>query len=226
MFFDKSAAKDALKDADTYATVLLAIVLDYLPEGDDDLATLDVDEVVDRMERDFDIRIPDENVCRINAAAIALTTDYWASDFNTLKALALAFDNGDLGEHATGGQEPVDACQLLWAIMEISIIAGGMGEEGSFEETADSLTPRVTDAVNRVIDSEAEDKDDFDPFEDDGLEDKLHVPYYGRYINAGLMRLVGQVMLLAGKDTKKRAVLRDHCNELLAGNGLQLEDEQ
>ena len=225
MFFDRTAAREALKDTGSYATVLLAIVLDYLPEGEDDLATLDVDEVVDRLEKDFSVKIPDENVCKINAATIALTTDYWATDSRTFKAVALAFDTGDIGELASGDDEPVDACQLLWAIMEISIITGGIGEEGSFEDTADYLSERVTAMINKVVDSEAEDKDDLDLDDDDGLEDTLHIPYYGRYINARLMMLAGQVMQLAGKDKNKRTVLREHCNELLAENGLQLDED-
>lgn len=209
--FDASEAKKALEYVDTFSIVLLAIALAYLPEGEDDLASVDVDQLVEELEARFDAKIPDENVNKLNAAITLLTTDYIYTDVNVLKAVALTLDDGDMGQVATGGYEPVDVCQILWAVMEDSLINGE-----SFDDNLEKFGDNVSDWINKVIDQEGYDVDS-----DDSLDDlPTSVPYYGRVVKGKLLLLIAQVRKLYGQDTDLKKEIEEALQELMYDNDL------
>ena len=203
MRFDRTAAAKALSDDGTMGTVLLVIALDTV---DGDIAGTDTDEIVDLLEDTFGTKIPDENVCRLNASIILLTTDYWKEDPGVFESAALALDDGDIDGDA-------DANQMLWALMEASVINGD-----SFAETMDDVSPRVAALVNRTVESEAEDVEDIDP--EDGLDDIVKIPFYWRGLRARLHELVRQVTDLAGGNAALLSELEAHCSELLGQEGM------
>lgn len=209
--FDTDEVKKALEYKETFAIVLLAIALAYLPDGEDDMASIDVDRLVEELEERFDAKIPDENVNKLNAAVTLLTTDYIYTDINVLQAVALTLDDGDMGELATGGYEDVDVCQLLWAVMEDSLINGE-----SFDDNLEKFDDNVSDWINTVISNEGYDADS-----DDSLEDVAsHVPYYGRVVKGKLLLLIAQVRKLYGQDTELKEEIEEALQELMHDNDL------
>lgn len=114
--------KEYLEDDATYAFVLLAILLAYLPDGEDDLTKIDLDSVILDLQEDFGASIPDEVENKLQAAIVALTTDYFWNNVNVMKGMSLTFDDGDAGALTDGDDEDVDACQVLWAAMEVGLI--------------------------------------------------------------------------------------------------------
>lgn len=214
--FDTSQTKTFLEDDATYAFVLLAIILSYLPEGQDDLTKVDIDELLIDLEEDFNANIPDEVVNKMQAAIVALTTDYFWTDVNVMKGMALTLDDGDAGDLTEGGDEEIDTCQLLWAAMEVGLI-----NDMSFEDSLDHFTDSLTKVINTVIESEAQDLEEVDE-DTDTLEEATTTPYYGKIVNGKLMLLCGQLINLAGENDELRKELEAVAHEILTDNGIQV----
>ena len=190
--FDKKATKELLKDRSTYATVLLAIALAYLPEGEDDMADIDTEVLFTDLEEEFECDIPEENENKLNAAITALNTDLFYRSFNVTKAISLAFHDGDIGDIANGNDdEEVEACYLLWATLEVGLINGS-----SFIESIGEFSQSVVNKINEVLDDEAEDKDS----EVDEIDEVMRDPYYHKYISYNILQLTSQLFNL-GVDT-------------------------
>lgn len=186
--FDKKATKELLKDRSTYATVLLAIALAYLPEGEDDMADIDTEVLFTDLEEEFECDIPEENENKLNAAITALNTDLFYRSFNVTKAISLAFHDGDIGDIANGNEdEEVEACYLLWATLEVGLINGS-----SFIESIGEFSQSVVNKINEVLDDEAEDKDS----EVDEIDEVMRDPYYHKYISYNILQLTSQLFKL------------------------------
>lgn len=186
--FDKKATKELLKDRSTYATVLLAIALAYLPEGEDDMADIDTEVLFTDLEEEFECDIPEENENKLNAAITALNTDLFYRSFNVAKAISLAFHDGDIGDIANGNEdEEVEACYLLWATLEVGLINGS-----SFIESIGEFSQSVVNKINEVLDDEAEDKDS----EVDEIDEVMRDPYYHKYISYNILQLTSQLFKL------------------------------
>lgn len=186
--FDKKATKELLKDRSTYATVLLAIALAYLPEGEDDMADIDTEVLFADLEEEFECDIPEENENKLNAAITALNTDLFYRSFNVTKAISLAFHDGDIGDIANGNEdEEVEACYLLWATLEVGLINGS-----SFIESIGEFSQSVVNKINEVLDDEAEDKDS----EVDEIDEVMRDPYYHKYISYNILQLTSQLFKL------------------------------
>lgn len=210
--FDKQAVAAVLKGDDGYAANILAAAMDVV---DGDIAAMEHMELVAAVNDAYGCIMSEDAESKLGAAVTALTTDYWSVSPELFKAMALAFSSGDVGD----GDDDLSACEALWAVMECAVIRGE-----SFEDVADALTADVTGMVNRIVASEAEDKEDAG--DGDDLEDRLETPYYGRYVNTMLMRLVGQTMEIASKDADAAAAVRAACNELLEENGVSVPDTE
>lgn len=211
--FDRDSAAAALQDDGTFSFVLLCLVLAYLPEGDDDLSTADIEAVLSDMEEDFGIKIPDENVNKIYSATNALTTDYFWTDENVMRATALTFDDGDAGNATNGEYEDVDVAQILWAAMEVGLI-----NDMSFEDSLDNFTDQLSDVINKTIESEG-----YDAGEEDISEEQVsRIPYYGKIINGKLMLLCGQLANLAGDNKQLGLELDEVASQILSENNVDL----
>lgn len=204
--FDSGAVKKALEYDGTFGFVLLSILLSHI----DDITQYDIDELIDELEDKYNANIPDENVNKLNAAITLLTTDYIYTNINVLKAVSLTLDDGDMGDIATGGDEPVDVCQVLWAVMEASLINGE-----SFDDNVERFDDNVTDWINDLIAGEGYDADI-----DDSIDEVTNIPYYGRVIQGKTLLLAAQIRLLAGNNDTLKKELGEAIDEMLADNGV------
>lgn len=215
--FDSAQTKKYLEDEATYASVLLAILLAYLPEGEDDLTKVDLDEVLGDMQDDFGCKIADECANKIQAAVVALTTDYFWTDVNVMKGMSLTLDDGDIGDLLDNDDEEVDTCQILWAAMEVGLI-----NDMTFEQSLDEFTDKVSNVINKVIESEAQDLEEVED-DVDTIEEATRKPYYGKVVDGKLMMLVGQLINLAGNNEDLRKELESVGHEMLVDNGIDTE---
>lgn len=215
--FDSAQTKKYLEDEATYAFVLLAILLAYLPEGEDDLTKVDLDEVLSNMQDDFGCKIADECANKIQAAVVALTTDYFWTDVNVMKGMSLTLDDGDIGDLLDNDDEEVDTCQILWAAMEVGLI-----NDMTFEQSLDEFTDKVSNVINKVIESEAQDLEEVED-DVDTIEEATRKPYYGKVVDGKLMMLVGQLINLAGDNEDLRKELESVGHEMLVDNGIDTE---
>lgn len=190
--FDRKVTKELLKDKGTYAFVLLVIILSYLPEGEDDLADIDTETLFAELEEEFECNIPEENENKINAVITALTTDLFWKSSSVNKAISMAFADGDIGDIINGNDEEVEACYLIWALLEVGIL-----HDLSLAESVNQCNDSVINYINEVLDDEAEDKDS----EVDEIDEVMRDPYYHKYISYNLLQLSGQLLHL-GADTK------------------------
>lgn len=197
--FDIKATRELLKDDSTYASVLFAIVLSFIQDDENqNLADIEIEELLQDLEEEFKCDIPEENENKINAAITAFTTDLFWQRFNVTKAITMAFEDGDIGGIAKGEDEEIEACPLLWATLEVGIINGM-----SFIESLGEFSTTVTNEINKILDSEAEDTE----AEADELEEVSQDPYYHRYLSSNIVSLMGQFI--------KLGVPNDVTNELL-----------
>lgn len=204
--FDKQATKELLKSDSTYACVLLAIVLSFIQDDEiNDLANIEVEELLQDLEEEFKCKIPEENENKINAAILALTTDLFWTRFQVTKAITMAFEDGDIGSVVHGGDEEVEACPLLWATLEVGIINGM-----SFIESLGEFTKTVTNDINEILDAEAEDTD----AEADELTEVNKDPYYHRYLSNNIVQLIGQFIKLGVPNDVTSELLNDYVSSV------------
>lgn len=204
--FNKKTTKELLQSNSTYASVLLAIVLATIQDDEvSDLAELDPELLFTQLEEEFNCKLPEENENKINAAITALTTDLFWTSFNVSKAIAMAFDDGDIGDIIKGEEEEVDACPLLWALLEVGIINGM-----SLIESIDQCSPIVIGGINRILDSEAEEKN----IEADELQEIGDEPYYHKYLSQNVLQLVSQFIKLGVDNSIANELLDDYISSM------------
>lgn len=201
--FDKKVTAELLSDSSTYAFILLCIILSYLPENQDDLAEVDVEELLIDLEEEFKCKIPEENENKINAAITALTTDLFYRSSSAMKAIALAFSDGDIGDIANGGDEDVEACEILWAALEVGLI-----NDTSFIESVAEFSPHVMQEVNEILDNESEDS------EVDELDEMMRDPYYHKYISYHIMQLTSQLVKLGVESSIIKDIWLDYTSSV------------
>lgn len=201
--FDKKVTAELLSDSSTYAFILLCIILAYLPEGQDDLAEVDVEELLIDLEEEFKCKIPEENENKINAAITALTTDLFYRSSSAMKAIALSFSDGDIGDIANGGDEDVEACEILWAALEVGLI-----NDISFIESVAEFSPHVMQEVNEILDNESEDS------EVDELDEMMRDPYYHKYISYHIMQLTSQLVKLGVESSVIKDIWLDYTSSV------------
>lgn len=201
--FDKKVTAELLSNSSTYAFILLCIILAYLPEGQDDLAEVDVEELLIDLEEEFKCKISEENENKINAAITALTTDLFYRSSSAMKAIALSFSDGDIGDIANGGDEDVEACEILWAALEVGLI-----NDISFIESVAEFSPSVMQEVNEILDNESEDT------EIDELNEMMRDPYYHKYISYHIMQLTSQLVKLGVESSVIKDIWLDYTSSV------------
>lgn len=188
--FNIEETKKLLTSTDTFASVLIAIVLAYLPEGEDDLANIEPAALFKNIEEDFQINIPEENENKINAAITAITTDlFWRSN-SVMSAITCAFQDGDIGDIPDEQEEELNTCSILWAVLEVGLL-----NDLTFEESLNNFTKNTADYINNIIDNEAEDIEQVNNSVDT-MEEAITTPYYERDILSQLLKLSQQLLTL------------------------------
>lgn len=195
--FKKSEAAKLLASDDTYAFVLMTILL---PVFGDDLFTEDSSILFADIEDYFDCHLSEESENRINAAITAMTTDLFFTNVNMFNAIALAFAEGDIGDIPEGILETPDVGDMLWAVQEVSLL---IGEPKESEEFQSMFSPSVMSYVGDMIASVAEDLEEV-PDDVDELDEAFDEPYFDRVISENTAQMVKQLYMI-GVDPAKLA---------------------
>lgn len=193
--FKKSEAAKLLASDDTYAFVLMTILL---PVFGDDLFTEDSSILFADIEDYFDCHLSEESENRINAAITAMTTDLFFTNVNMFNAIALAFAEGDIGDIPEGILETPDVGDMLWAVQEVSLL---IGEPKESEEFQAMFSPSVMSYVGDMIASVAEDLEEV-PDDVDELDEAFDEPYFERVISENTAQMVKQLYMVGVDPTK------------------------
>ena len=193
--FKKSEAAKLLASDDTYAFVLMTILL---PVFGDDLFTEDSSILFADIEDYFDCHLSEESENRINAAITAMTTDLFFTNVNMFNAISLAFAEGDIGDIPEGILETPDVGDMLWAVQEVSLL---IGEPKESEEFQSMFSPSVMSYVGDMIASVAEDLEEV-PDDVDELDEAFDEPYFERVISENTAQMVKQLYMIGVDPTK------------------------
>jgi len=193
--FKKSEAAKLLASDDTYAFVLMTILL---PVFGDDLFTEDSSILFADIEDYFDCHLSEESENRINAAITAMTTDLFFTNVNMFNAITLAFAEGDIGDIPEGILETPDVGDMLWAVQEVSLL---IGEPKESEEFQSMFSPSVMSYVGDMIASVAEDLEEV-PDDVDELDEAFDEPYFERVISENTAQLAKQLYMIGVDPTK------------------------
>ena len=193
--FKKSEAAKLLASDDTYAFVLMTILL---PVFGDDLFTEDSSILFADIEDYFDCHLSEESENRINAAITAMTTDLFFTNVNMFNAISLAFAEGDIGDIPEGILETPDVGDMLWAVQEVSLL---IGEPKESEEFQSMFSPSVMSYVGDMIASVAEDLEEV-PDDVDELDEAFDEPYFERVISENTAQMAKQLYMIGVDPTK------------------------
>lgn len=189
--FKPAAVKELLRSKSTFAFVIMTILLS---KYDTQIFEEETEVIAEQIKDDFQVDIPEEVENRLNAAINVLTTDLVFINFNVFKSVALAFAEGNIGNVENREDEELNVCEILWTLNEIALLKGI-----TVQEVKESLRPYVIDELNKIIDDEAEDLDEVDEPEEEGVEAITEVsrdPYYWRYTVESLTELLDQLRKL------------------------------
>lgn len=189
--FKPAAVKELLSSKSTFAFVIMTILLS---KYDTQIFEEETEIIAEQIKDDFQVNIPEEVENRLNAAINVLTTDLVFINFNVFKSVALAFAEGNIGNVENREDEELNVCEILWTLNEIALLKGI-----TVQEVKESLRPYVVDELNKIIDDEAEDLDEVDETEEEGVEAITEVsrdPYYWRYTVESLTELLDQLRKL------------------------------
>lgn len=119
----KAIGRALLLHEDTYAAVLLLLLVDTYPDTDENgqLVVLQwtPEAIKMQLEDDFGIKLPKDTLDRIMAAIVILTTNYFFKDVRRFIELCniLAGDGFQPDEF-----DPADASEIMWGVIEAMII--------------------------------------------------------------------------------------------------------
>jgi hypothetical protein len=178
--FDRKIAAGLLRDPETFAVVILTILLEAYGGDVLDPDELDPLELYMRVEEDFRVVLPLEAENRIQAALTAINTPAFYVDPLITRATAMALMEGNLGDMVNGYLEDVPFTEVIWAVYEIGLILG--------EDDTTTFSPSVSAYIQRLA-QEAEEA----PVEGD-LEEVL--PYYVKILEPEKQRLKEQLRKL------------------------------
>jgi hypothetical protein len=143
----KKAVSDALKNPETYATVLHAILLTCYGE---DIYTWPSTEIYQSLKEDFEVWPIEELENKIQAIITAVDTDDFYTDVDTFRAITFSLLTGD---PEFDSMSELSLPEVFWAIYEVGIN----------REVEDELSDEVRRLISREIDQEADDS----PFDDE-----------------------------------------------------------
>lgn len=171
---NKPAVKEILSSDNAFALTLLTICLFQYP---DDLLEKDPEELYKDLEEDFGAELSQESKNRIQTALLALTTDAFYQSIPLFKSMTESLNTGILSDSLFDEEEEEDdedylsIAECLWAIYEVDTINA---QKEEFSEN-------VSNYIDRIISSEAEDSEDV-PDSVDTVEEARRLPYFEKYM--------------------------------------------
>lgn len=186
--FDKRTSGDLLEDTETTATVLLIILMtaygdELLGNPAAGIEAMDPIECWNRVKEDFNAVVPECNENRINAIAMAVTTDAFYDDALAFVSICNGLYSGELGDIVDGVMEDLTLPELLWGIYEVELNRG----------QSQDFAPAIDAIINETIMTEANDNEDLEP------EDV--VPYYEKFVEAQRDNMLTQFKMLGVDDS-------------------------
>ena len=112
---DQKAVYRAITDDATCATVLHIIALSQYGE---DIYTIDILELLARLEEDFGGRVTEDNESKLNAIILAVSTDMFYQDTEAFRAICNTMLSGDPG---LGEFDELTLPEILWGIWEVGV---------------------------------------------------------------------------------------------------------
>jgi hypothetical protein len=112
----RAASRALLLSEDSYATVLLLLVLDTYGR---DALQWHPDTLRMALESDFGLELPKESLDKIMAGITILTTNYFYKDVRRFIELCNVLSGDDFQPDEV---EPADASEVLWGIVEATLI--------------------------------------------------------------------------------------------------------
>lgn len=187
--YKRGEAAKLLADDDTFATVIMAILL---PQYGDALFEMDSALLFKTIEEDFMCKLSEESENRINAAITCMTTDLFYTNLHMFKSIALAFNEGDIGGIPDGEDEELDAGEALWAMMEASLLTD------EDDAPRKEYSKEIMQYVDSLIGALADDEEDIDD-EVDTVEEALQEPYFKSVLKENCDGVVSQLTQLGMK---------------------------
>jgi hypothetical protein len=138
---DMEASRRALASPDTFATVLLTIVLRrYGPSvftGDDEGPPWDMIVLYQELERDFAVDLPTQNENKLQAVRLLLQAgDAVGSSPEAFQAVCKTLTLGEVPDAITGNFTDLTAFEVLWGMLETQMI---LGEAPDFSREVETL---------------------------------------------------------------------------------------
>lgn len=193
--FDRQASAKLLADEETFGFVLMVILLAaYGPDTlfgseEDDADPMDPVILWASIEEDFGIDICVEHENRINALMTALTTDAFYDEPAVFAAVSMTLTDGDLGDAIAGVFDDLTVPELLWAVLEVSLVRD---DDAQF-------SPAVEQFIGEVLAGEAEDNEMAVEDLDEAHELER---YYDRFIRDNMLLMGEQLSALGVPGTQ------------------------
>lgn len=201
--FSKLGTQELLKSEDTFAFVLMTILL---TKYDTEFFDWETEVLAANVKDDFGVWMSEEAEDRVNAAITVLTTDMPLKRYDVFKTVALAFAEGNIGTAEDREDEELNVCEMIWALYEIALLKGQKVSEVKAE-----LSDKIVDKLNAIIDDEAEEIDEVEAPREEGIAaitETTRDPYYNRYVQQSLTTLIEQL--------RKLYVSQELCQEIKA----------
>ncbi len=202
--FNRAVAGLLLENEDTSAFVLMAILMDAFP--DDIVFESEPETLFAEVEERFHITLPVENKNKIQAALTAMQTDLFYTNFDVFSAIAMTFSEGDIGDMVDGEEEDLEACEILWAIVEVALLNGTTFAETEFPKSMEVK-------INAAIEQDAEDTEEVSN-DTDTTEEAFKEPYYQKYVTIRLLEVARDLLKLEVPKELVDELLRSHNRSL------------
>lgn len=202
--FNRAVAGLLLENEDTSAFVLMAILMDAFP--DDIVFESEPETLFAEVEERFHITLPIENKNKIQAALTAMQTDLFYTNLDVFSAIAMTFSEGDIGDMVYGEEEDLEACEILWAIVEVALLNGTTFAETEFPKSMEVK-------INAAIEQDAEDTEEVSN-DTDTTEEAFKEPYYQKYVTIRLLEVARDLLKLEVPKELVDELLRSHNRSL------------
>ncbi|MEG1884726.1 MAG: hypothetical protein RR182_00455 [Alistipes sp.] len=181
-----SVSVPALQDDDSLATTLMCILIDAYEE---ELFDMDMLDLIGRVKKDFNIQLSESAENKVNAAIVSMTTDLALRDPAVFRAVALAFNEGTIGNSALmafdddytdeddADEADLTSPELLWTLTEMSTLRGC-----TMDDLISDIQRDVRKYIEGVIKDEVEDREEIDP-EVDTIEEAADEDAFTRYVS-------------------------------------------
>lgn len=151
---DDKVIRTVLGDSDTQGFILFTIVLQEFGDavmGDADAGVdpMDPAEMWAGLNSRFGTWITEEGENRVNAIITGLQDGRFWQDLETFMAVSTALFDGDLGDMIDVGFEDLSATEVMWAILEMSLVLN--------TDEAPEFSLNIREYVDQILLREQED---------------------------------------------------------------------